>query len=199
MVETASTMLTLGTAAPLFSLPDVVRGKIVSLNDFADARAVVVVFMCNHCPYVRHIASGLANLATEYQRRGVAFVGINSNDIESYPDDSPEKMVEEARKRGYTFPYLFDITQEVAQAYHAACTPDFFVFDGSRKLVYRGQMDSARPGNEIPVTGEDLRAALNAVLDGKPAPHDQRASLGCNIKWREGNEPEYYAVAAQIR
>ena len=191
MVQTASTMLPLGTKAPDFSLPDV-SGKKVSLSDFADAPAVLVIFMCNHCPYVKHVAAGLAELAKDYQRRGVAVVGINSNDVDSFPDDSPAKMAEEVKARGYTFPYLYDATQCVAKAYRAACTPDFYVFDRRRKLVYRGQMDSSRPQSGVPVTGEDLRAALDAVLAGQPVSADQRASLGCNIKWKAGNEPEYF-------
>lgn len=191
MVRTASTMLPLGTEAPDFALPDT-TGKTVSLADFSDAPALLVVFMCNHCPYVKHVASALAELAREYQQRGVAVVGINSNDVEAYPDDSPEKMAEEVQRRGYSFPYLYDRTQQVAKAYRAACTPDFYVFDAQRRLVYRGQMDGSRPGNNLPVTGEDLRAALDAVLEGRPAREDQQPSLGCNIKWRPGNEPDYF-------
>ena len=191
MVQTASTMLRLGTLAPDFSLPDP-QGKEVSLSDFADARALLVVFMCNHCPYVKHVAAGLAQLAKDYEQRGVAVVGINSNDVDTYADDAPAKMAEEVKRRGYTFPYLYDATQEVAKAYQAACTPDFYLFDGQRKLVYRGQMDGSRPGNDVPVTGQDLRAALDAVLAGQPVSGNQRASLGCNIKWRPGNAPEYF-------
>jgi peroxiredoxin len=191
MVQTASTMLRLGTAAPDFSLPDT-DGREVSLADFADAPALLVVFMCNHCPYVKHVAAGLAQLAKDYQKRGVAVVGINSNDVDTHPDDSPAKMAEEVKHRGYTFPYLYDATQEVAKAYQAACTPDFYVFDQERKLVYRGQMDGSRPGNDVPVTGQDLRAALDAVLAGQAVAGNQRASLGCNIKWKPGNEPEYF-------
>jgi len=184
-------MLPLGTRAPDFSLPDP-SGKPVSLSDFADAPALLVVFLCNHCPYVKHVAAGLAQLAADYQPRGVAVVGINANDVDSYPEDSPAKMAEEVKRRGYTFPYLYDATQEVAKAYSAACTPDFFLFDRDRALVYRGQMDAARPGNNVPVTGEDLRAALDAVLAGQPVSAQQRASLGCNIKWKPGNEPDYF-------
>ena len=191
MVRTASTMLPLGTQAPEFALPDA-EGKTVSLGDFADAPALLVVFMCNHCPYVKHVADGLAKLAREYQARGVAVVGINSNDVASYPDDAPDKMAEEVERRGYTFPYLYDATQQVAVAYRAACTPDFFVFDGQRRLVYRGQMDDSRPESGLDVTGKDLRAALDAVLAGQPVPEDQKASLGCNIKWKAGGEPEYF-------
>jgi peroxiredoxin len=186
-------MLSLGTSAPDFSLPDA-QGKTVSLGDFADAPALLVIFMCNHCPFVKHVADHLAGLAKEYQGRGVAVVGINSNDVASFPDDAPKKMAQEAKARGYTFPYLCDETQEVAKAYQAACTPDFYVFDGNRKLVYRGQMDSSRPSNGLPVTGEDLRAALDAVLAGRPVSEEQRPSLGCNIKWKPGNEPDYFGA-----
>ncbi len=191
MVKTSSTMLPLGTPAPDFSLPDS-EGQMVSLGDLSSAEALVVAFLCNHCPYVKHIAESFADLAQEYQARGVAVVGINSNDVSSYPDDSPEKMAEEVLYRGYTFPYLLDETQQVARAYRAACTPDFYIFDRQRKLVYRGQMDSSRPGTEIEVTGQDLRAALDAALDGRPVPAEQKPSLGCNIKWKPGNEPEYF-------
>jgi peroxiredoxin len=191
MVKTASTMLPLGTKALAFLLPDA-RGKKVSLSDFAEAPALLVIFMCNHCPYVKHVAAGLADLARDYQQRGVAVVGINSNDAGAYPDDSHAKMAEEVKSRGYTFPYLYDATQCVAKAYRAACTPDFYLFDKQRKLVYRGQMDSSRPGSDLPVTGEDLRAALDAVLAGKPVSANQKPSLGCNIKWKPGNEPDYF-------
>ncbi len=191
MVKTLSTMLPLGTAAPDFSLSDT-DGKTVSLGDFADASALLVVFMCNHCPFVKHIADGLAELAREYQQRGVAVVGINSNDVENYPDDCPSMMADERKARGYTFPYLYDETQETAQAYRAACTPDFYVFDKQLRLVYRGQMDAARPSNEVPVTGKDLREALEAVLANHPALENQMPSIGCNIKWKPGNEPDYF-------
>lgn len=191
MVRTASTMLTLGTPAPDFTLPNV-DGRLVSLSDFEGAPALLVVFMCNHCPYVIHVSDALARLAHEYQQRGVAVVGINANDVSSHPSDSPERMVAEAEDRGYTFPYLYDETQEVAAAYRAACTPDFFVFDKNQKLVYRGQMDSSRPDSGKPVTGQDLRAALDAVLSGGPVSTDQKPSLGCNIKWKAGSEPEYF-------
>lgn len=191
MVKTASQPLVMGMAAPDFSLPDT-AGKTHSLADFADAPALLVVFMCNHCPFVKLIAPGLAELARQYQPRGVAVVGINSNDIELYPDDSPAKMAQEAAQRGYTFPYLYDATQAVAKAYQAACTPDFYVFDRDRKLVYHGQMDDARPGNGVVVTGQDLRAALDAALAGRPVPPQQKPSIGCNIKWKPGNEPDYF-------
>lgn len=191
MALTPSTMLPLGTKAPQFVLPNI-DGKTVSLADFADAPALLVVFMCNHCPYVKHVAPGLAALAKEYQAKKVAVVGVSSNDAQAYPDDAPDKMKAEAAARGYTFPYLFDAGQETAKAYRAACTPDFYVFDRSQKLVYRGQMDSSRPDSGIPVTGKDLRAALDAVLAGKPVPADQKPSIGCNIKWKKGNEPDYF-------
>lgn len=186
-------MLPLGTQAPDFSLINV-DGTTVSLSDFKDAPALLVVFMCNHCPYVIHIADAFAQLASEYQQRGVAVVGISSNDVGNYPQDSPEQMVHEAEQRGYTFPYLFDETQEVAQAYRAACTPDFYVFDKDQKLVYRGQMDDSRPKTDSPkpITGADLRAALDAVLDGKSVSESQIPSLGCNIKWKEDATPEYF-------
>ena len=191
MVKTASTMLPLGTQAPDFSLPDT-NGKMVSLADFSPKPALLVAFICNHCPFVKHVAAGFADLAKEYVRRGVAVVAINANDVANYHDDSPAKMAEEVKLRGYTFPYLYDETQAVAKAYGAACTPDFYVFDKERKLVYRGQMDSSRPSSGLPVTGEDLRAALDAVLTGKPVPAQQKPSIGCNIKWKAGNEPPYF-------
>lgn len=184
-------MLPLGTPAPSFELPDAVSGRMYSLDSFKDAPALLVMFICNHCPFVKHVRDELARLGRDYQQRGVAIVAINANDVSQYPDDSPEKMAEEARAAGYSFPYLFDESQQVAKAYRAACTPDFFLFDRDRKLVYRGQLDDSRPGNNIPVTGKDLRAALDAVLAGKPVPVDQKPSLGCNIKWKPGNEPEY--------
>ncbi len=191
MVKTASTMLSLGTAAPDFALPNI-DGGTVSLSDFKDAPALLVMFICNHCPFVKHIAAELAKLGSDYQAKGVAVVAINSNDVENYPDDAPAKMKEEAESQGYTFAYLYDETQEVAKAYHAACTPDFYVFDGHGKLAYRGQLDASRPENGIPVTGEDLRAALDAILASKPAANEQTPSIGCNIKWKQGNEPEYF-------
>ena len=191
MVRTPSTMLPLGAAAPDFSLMNV-NGQTVSLGDFDDAPALLVIFMCNHCPFVIHVADQLALLGNEYMQKGVAVVGISSNDVANYPADSPEQMVAEAEQRGYAFPYLYDETQEVAKAYRAACTPDFYVFDADKKLVYRGQMDSSRPDSGIPVTGEDLRAALDAVLAGNPPAEDQTPSLGCNIKWKLGSEPDYF-------
>lgn len=191
MARTPSTMLPLGTAAPDFKLMNV-DGREVALADFAGKPALLVMFMCNHCPFVVHVADELARLGSEYMGRGVAVVGINSNDTATHPADSPERMVAEAEERGYAFPYLFDETQEVAKAYRAACTPDFFLFDQDRKLVYRGQLDDSRPGSGVPVTGRDLRAALDAVLAGAAPVSEQRASLGCNIKWKAGNAPEYF-------
>lgn len=191
MVAVNSTMLPVGTKAPDFRLPDP-SGTMVSLADFDKSRALFVIFMCNHCPYVKHIRGGLAQLARDYTSRGVAIVGISSNDVENYPADSPKKMAEEAKSAGYTFPYLYDETQEVAKAYRAACTPDFYIFDGEQRLVYRGQFDDSRPGNGVPVSGKDVRAALDALLAGKLVPSNQRASIGCNIKWKPGNEPEYF-------
>lgn len=191
MARTPSTMLPLGTAAPNFSLPNI-DGKTVSLGDFKDAPALLVMFICNHCPFVKHVADELAKLGRDYQAQGAAIVAISSNDVGNHPDDSPAKMKEEASTRGYTFPYLYDDTQEVAKAYAAACTPDFYVFDQNLKLVYRGQMDSSRPDSGIPVTGQDLRVALDAVLAGKPISADQKPSIGCNIKWKPGNEPAYF-------
>lgn len=191
MVKTQSTMLPLGTQAPDFSLVSV-DGKTYSRADFESASALLVIFMCNHCPYVIHVAEELARLANYYQQKNVAVVGISSNDVANYPQDSPEQMVHEAENRGYTFPYLFDESQDVAKAYKAACTPDFFLFDKDQKLVYRGQLDSSRPKSDIPVTGEDLRAAIDAVLADQPVTEDQKPSLGCNIKWVEGNAPEYF-------
>lgn len=194
MVRTASTMLPLGTAAPDFALPDT-NGKTIGLSDFQGAKGLLVVFMCNHCPYVKHVAAELQKIAAEYQQQGIAVVGISSNDVENYPDDSPELMKVEAEQRGYTFPYLYDADQAVAKAYHAACTPDFYVFDGEHKLVYRGQMDSSRPKSDTPVTGADLRAALDAVLAGEKPAEQQTPSIGCNIKWKAGNEPQYFNPA----
>lgn len=183
MARTESNMLELGTPAPGFNLPDP-AGNFFALEDFKESPALLVVFMCNHCPYVIHVRDGLAPILADFQNQGVAVVGINSNDFQAYPDDSPERMAEDIKAYRYTFPYLVDETQEVAKAYKAACTPDFFLFDGDRKLVYRGQMDGSRPGNDVPVTGADLKAAVKAVLDGRPVSPNQRPSLGCNIKWK---------------
>ncbi len=188
-----STMLPLGTRAPDFSLPEPATGKMVSRDNFAAAPALLVMFICNHCPYVKHVQKELTRLVKEYQARGLAAVGISANDVASHPQDGPEEMAREARTAGYTFPYLYDETQEVAQAYRAACTPDFFLFDARRALVYRGQMDGARPGNSIPLTGTDLRRALDAVLGGSAVTVEQKPSRGCGIKWKPGREPAYLA------
>ncbi len=191
MVATNSTMLPLGTSAPDFSLEDP-AGRRFTLSDFESCAGLLVVFLCNHCPYVKHLRFELARVAWEYLERGVGCVGINANDAESYPADSPGRMAEEARAAGYRFPYLYDATQEVAKAYKAACTPDFYLFDRERRLFYRGQFDDSRPGNGAPVTGRDLRGALDAMLGGKAPPATQKPSIGCNIKWRPGNEPDYF-------
>jgi peroxiredoxin len=191
MVRTPSTMLPLGIKAPDFSLVNV-DGRTVSLADFERSPALLVIFMCNHCPFVKHLADALARFAAEYMAKGVAVVGISSNDVANYPADSPEQMVAEAEARGYQFPYLYDETQEVAKAYHAACTPDFFLFDHDRELVYRGQFDDSRPDSGIPITGADLRAAIDRVLAGGQPSAEQRPSIGCNIKWKPGNEPDYF-------
>ena len=184
-------MLPLGTKVPDFSLPDT-QSKIVSLADFKSAPALLLMFICNHCPYVQHIAFAVAKLAAEYQKKGVAVVGINSNDAEKYPADSPALMREEVPRIGYTFSYLYDQKQSVAKAYRAACTPEFYVFDKDQRLVYRGRFDGSSPGNPTPTTGADLRAALDAVLARKPVSSDQKPSMGCNIKWKPGNEPDYF-------
>lgn len=186
-----STMMQLGAEAPDLSLPDT-QGNIVSRDDFRGHKALLVVFMCNHCPYVKHLRDHFAHFAREYQEKGVAIIGINSNDAAAYPDDSPEKMVEEAAAAGYTFPYLFDESQDVAKSYRAACTPDFFLFDHDFRLVYRGQYDASRPKSETAPTGQDLRVAIEAVLHAEPVPADQRPSSGCNIKWKPGSQPDYF-------
>ena len=191
MAQTESTMAALGMPAPDFALPDT-GGRTVVLGDFADARGLLVVFMCNHCPFVRHLREELARSVKRYQEKGLAVVGISSNDVEAFPQDGPELMAREVEELGYSFPYLFDETQSVAKAYTAACTPDFFLFDNGRRLVYRGQFDGSRPGNDVPVTGADLGAAVEALLEGSPVSPDQRPSIGCNIKWKAGNEPHYF-------
>jgi peroxiredoxin len=188
-------MLALGTAAPEFALPDT-TGRTVRLADFQNAPALLVMFICNHCPYVKHIQAELAKVGREYQTRGVAVVGISSNDVSNYPEDSPAGMAEEARTAGYTFPYLYDESQAVARAYRAACTPDFYLFDRARRLVYRGQFDDSRPESGVPATGRDLRAALDAVLAGQPVAAAQKPSLGCNIKWKPGQEPDYFRLSS---
>ena len=189
MAAVESQMLELGTPAPEFSLPDP-DGQLHALPETASA--YLVMFICNHCPFVKHVRAELAAIGHDYADRAVAIVAINSNDVEKYPADGPEQMRREAAEQGYGFPYLLDADQSVAKAYRAACTPDFYVFDADRRLAYRGQLDSSRPGNSIPVDGSDLRAALDALLDGRPVDEDQAPSIGCNIKWRPGNEPEYY-------
>lgn len=191
MVKTASTMLPLGTLAPDFSLINI-DGRTVSLKDFPNAKGLLVAFICNHCPFVIHIRSEFAKFAREYQAQGIAIVAINSNDVAAHPADSPDKMKAEAESAGYLFPYLFDETQAVAKAYRAACTPDLFLFDGSKRLVYRGQFDDSRPSNGVPVNGVHLRAACDAVLAGQAIEEGQRPSIGCNIKWRPGHEPNYF-------
>lgn len=192
MARTPSTMLELGTPAPDFALIDVRTGGVVSRDDFAEAAGLLVAFWCNHCPFVKHIEDAFVAFAEMTMDRGVAVVAISSNDVQAYPQDGPEPMTELAHQKGYGFPYLFDETQEVAQAYRAACTPDFFLFDGEGALYYRGQFDDARPSLDAPVTGRDLHAAVDALLAGEPSPGGQRPSLGCNIKWVPGGEPSYY-------
>lgn len=187
-------MVELGSSCPEFNLSDVSTGKTVSNSDLAGKPAVLVCFICNHCPFVKHIVEELASLAEGYQHRNVGVIAINSNDIDAHPDDNPEHMVEFARSHGFTFPYLFDDTQDVAKAFKAACTPDFFIYDHEQRLVYHGQMDDARPDNTMPITGDDLRAALDSTLHGIPFPPDQDPSIGCNIKWKPGNEPSYFSV-----
>jgi len=184
-------MLGLGTAAPDFELKDVVTGRAVRRKDFS-GKGLLVMFLCRHCPYVKHIGPGLAALAKDYAGQGLDMVAISSNDAESYPDDGPDGLRLMARELGFWFPYCYDETQQVAKAYEAACTPDFFLFDAGHKLVYRGQFDGARPSNSVPVTGRDLRAAIDAVLAGRAVPAEQRPSIGCNIKWKTGNAPAYF-------
>ncbi len=192
MALTPSTMLELGTLAPPFSLPDPVSGRTFSLDELVGEHGVLVLFICNHCPYVKHIADAVAAFGREYLARGLGVVAISSNDVHHRAEDGPQAMVEEGRLRGYSFPYLYDESQAVAKAYRAACTPDLFLFDAERRLVYRGQFDESRPGNDRPVTGADLRAAADALLSGSPLPTTQIPSIGCNIKWKPGNEPDYF-------
>ena len=193
MAKTLSTMLELGTPAPDFSLPDVVSGKMVSLSDFTDKKALLVMFICRHCPFVKHVQDELARIGRDYAQKDVGIVAISANDAAEFPDDAPESLKEMAEQLGFTFPFLYDESQGTAKAYSAACTPDFFLFDRSRKLVYRGQLDDSRPDSGKPVTGKDLRAAIDAVLNDQPGNSDQRASIGCNIKWKTGNEPAYFS------
>ncbi|UCF40006.1 MAG: thioredoxin family protein [Gemmatimonadota bacterium] len=192
MVATPSTMLELGTPIPDFALPNVVDGRKVTPRDFEGKRALLVMFICNHCPYVKHVKDELTRLGRDYRSRDVGIVAINSNDVAKYPDDGPEQMKALALSEGWWFPFLLDEAQSVARAFKAACTPDFFLFDGEGRLAYRGQLDASRPRNDVPVTGADLRAALDAVLGGEPVPAEQVPSLGCNIKWKPGNEPDYF-------
>jgi peroxiredoxin len=196
MALTTSTMLPLGTPAPDFNLPDP-AGRHYRLSDFADRRALLVMFICNHCPFVQHIREALAQFASEYQEQGLGVVAINSNDIVTHPQDSPPRMAAEAERFGYTFPYLFDESQEVAKSYRAACTPDLFLFDRAGRLVYRGQFDGSRPENDIPTTGRDLRGAVDQLFAGESVSVEQTPSIGCNIKWKAGNEPDYVSLAAK--
>ena len=189
MAKTFSTMLELGTPAPDFNLPEVATGRRITLASFKGEKALLVMFICRHCPFVKHVQAELARLGTDYRGRGVGIVAISANDVASHPDDAPHLLAQMATELGFTFPFCFDETQQVAIAYQAACTPDFFLFDKSRKLVYRGQLDDSRPDSKIPVTGRDLRAAIDAVLADRPVDDHQRPSVGCNIKWKRGNEP----------
>jgi len=195
MARTASTMLPLGTKAPDFQLPDVVSGKTISLETFAGRQALLVMFICRHCPFVKHMQAELARIGKDYGNSGIGIVAISTNDAAKYPDDAPDKLKEMAQQLGFTFPFCYDESQETAKAYTAACTPDFFLFDTNQKLVYRGQLDDSRPGNEQPITGKDLRAALEAVLTSQTVNPDQKPSIGCNIKWKPGNEPAYYGAS----
>jgi thiol-disulfide isomerase/thioredoxin len=192
MARTPSTMVALGTRLPPFSLPDPLTGRVVSATDVAGPKGTLVMFLCNHCPFVKHVLPGIASVASRAVSRGVGVVAISSNDVVAHPDDAPTLMKDLARAQGWAFPYLFDETQDVAKAFRAACTPDFFLFDAAARLVYRGQLDGSRPGNDVPVTGADLRAAIDALADDMAVPAEQRPSLGCNIKWRAGNEPEWF-------
>ncbi|GAB4526701.1 MAG: thioredoxin family protein [Pleurocapsa sp.] len=185
-------MLPLGTTAPDFQLPDVVSGETISLNTFGDRQALLVMFICQHCPFVKHVQEQLAQIGKDYSNQPLGIVAISANDVANYPNDSPEKLRQMAQELGFKFPLCYDETQEVAKAYTAACTPDFFLFDRDKKLVYRGQLDDSRPSTNIPVTGKDLRRAIDAVLAGKAVDMEQKPSIGCNIKWKPGNEPEYF-------
>ncbi|MEQ8467778.1 thioredoxin family protein [Coleofasciculus sp. E1-EBD-02] len=194
MALTASTMLPLGNKAPEFHLPDVVSGETISLDTFTGKQGLVVIFLCRHCPFVKHVQGELAKLGRDYQDADLGIVAISANDATTHPDDAPDKLKEMAQELGLTFPLCYDENQETAKAYTAACTPDFFVFDRDRKLVYRGQFDDSRPGNDQPVTGKDLRSAIDAVLAQSPVSEEQKPSIGCNIKWKPGNEPAYYGA-----
>ena len=192
MVKTASTMLSLGTAAPEFQLPDVVSGKTISLDTFTGSQALLVMFICQHCPFVKHIKSELAKIGQDYSQQPLGIVAISANDVANYPNDSPEKLKQMAEEFNFNFPVCYDESQEVSKAYTAACTPDFFLFDRDNKLAYRGQLDDSRPSTDIPVTGKDLRLAIDAVLQDRTLEIEQKPSIGCNIKWKPGNEPEYF-------
>ena len=192
MVKTASTMLPLGTAAPEFELPDVVSSKTISLATFTGSKALLIMFICQHCPFVKHVQSELAQIGRDYRDRPLGIVAISANDVDNYPDDSPEKLKQMAEDLGFNFPLCYDESQSVSQSYTAACTPDFFLFDESNKLVYRGQLDDSRPSTDIPVTGKDLRQAIEAALAGRAIDFEQKPSIGCNIKWKPGNEPDYF-------
>lgn len=192
MALTPSTMLELGTQAPEFELPDVISGTVFRLRDYAEKKAVLVMFICRHCPYVVHIEKELVRLGRDFADSDLGMVAVSSNDAARYPDDAPERLRGKALELGYAFPLCYDGTQETARRYRAACTPDFFLFDGERKLRYRGQLNDSRPGSQVPVTGKDLRAAIDAVLAGKPVSEEQRPSMGCNIKWKAGHEPDYF-------
>ncbi len=192
MVLTPSTMLALGTKAPDFALPDVVSGNTISLATFADQKALLVIFMCRHCPFVKHVQQELAKLGKDYQDESLGIVAISANDAEKYPNDAPASLKEMAQELGFNFPVCYDATQEVAKAYTAACTPDFFLFNQAQELVYRGQLDDSRPSNNLPLTGQDLRNAISNVLADKPVNPEQKPSIGCNIKWIPGNEPSYF-------
>ena len=194
MAETPSTMLPLGTTAPNFNLVDVASGQTITLQTFKDKKALLVMFICVHCPYVKHIREEIARIGRDYRDKSLGIVAVSSNDIKAHPEDSPDSMKQMAKELGFTFPFCYDQTQDIAKAYHAACTPDFFLFDRERKLVYRGQLDDSRPQSNIPVTGRDLRAAIDAVLSGQSVNPNQKPSLGCNIKWKAGNEPDYFGV-----
>ncbi|AOX01967.1 thioredoxin family protein [Moorena producens PAL-8-15-08-1] len=189
-----STMLSLGTKAPEFQLPDAVSGETISLETFAGKQGLLVMFICRHCPFVKHVQGELAKLGKDYADANLGMVAISANDADNYPDDAPDKLKEMAQALGFTFPFCHDQSQQTAQAYTAACTPDFFLFDANQELVYRGQLDDSRPSNGIPVTGKDLRAAIDAVLGSQPVNSEQKPSIGCNIKWKPGNEPAYFGV-----
>ncbi len=192
MALTASTMLSLGTKAPDFQLPDVVSGETISLSTFADKKALLIMFICRHCPFVKHVESELAQLGKDYFQSGLGIVAISANDVKNYPDDAPDLLKTMARELDFKFPLCYDETQETAKIYTAACTPDFFLFDGDRKLFYRGQLDDSRPSNGKPVTGKDLRNAIDSLLAGKSLTEEQKPSIGCNIKWKPGSEPDYF-------